>query len=107
MDYGDGKERLWVVKASRGLSQACRRINRACCVPSCGPLAEAPTIVSRTEWGARSLACRAQLNPPVAYVIMDQLIGMECQEQDFCSQRLWGLQFHSVYTKVWCDVAYK
>ncbi|XP_045646618.1 peptidoglycan recognition protein 3 [Ursus americanus] len=67
---------------------------------------EVTTIVSRTEWGARSLACRDQLNPPVAYVIMDQLRGMECQEQNICSQRLRSLQSHSVYTKGWCDVAY-
>ncbi|XP_049471264.1 peptidoglycan recognition protein 3 [Panthera uncia] len=67
---------------------------------------EAPTIVSRKEWGARSQTCRAQLTQPVAYVIMNQLTGMECQEQDVCSQRLRGFQSHSVYTKGWCDVVY-
>ncbi|XP_044614141.1 peptidoglycan recognition protein 3 isoform X2 [Equus asinus] len=66
----------------------------------------APTIVSRKEWSARSLTCRAQLTLPVAFVITDQLMGMECQEQNVCSQRLRGLQSHSVYTKGWCDVAY-
>ncbi|XP_016075608.1 PREDICTED: peptidoglycan recognition protein 3-like [Miniopterus natalensis] len=66
----------------------------------------APTIVSRKEWGARSLTCRAQLTPPVTYVIMAQLGGMECQEQNVCSQKLQDLQSHSVYNKGWCDVAY-
>ncbi|XP_053447748.1 peptidoglycan recognition protein 3 isoform X2 [Nycticebus coucang] len=37
---------------------------------------------------------------------MDQLVGMECQEQSACSQMLRGLQSHSVYTRGWCDVAY-
>lgn len=66
-----------------------------------------PTIVSRKEWGARSLTCRAQLTRPVAYVITDQITGMECEEQNACSQKLRGLQSRSVYTKGWCDVAYK
>ena len=66
-----------------------------------------PTIVSRKEWGARSLTCRAQLTRPVAYVITDQIAGMECEEQNACSQKLRGLQSRSVYTKGWCDVAYK
>lgn len=76
-------------------------------LPSCGPSAGAPTIVSRKEWGARSLTCKAQLIPPVAYVIVHQLMEMECQEQNVCSQKLRGLQSRSVYTKGWCDVAYK
>ncbi|XP_029802408.1 peptidoglycan recognition protein 3-like [Suricata suricatta] len=68
---------------------------------------EAPTIVSRKEWGARSLTCRAQLTPPLVYVITNHLTGMECQKQDVYSQRLRGRQSHSIYTKGWCDVAYK
>ncbi|XP_036129456.1 peptidoglycan recognition protein 3-like [Molossus molossus] len=66
----------------------------------------APTIVSRTEWGARSLTCRAPLTPPVAYVTTAQLSGLECQEQQVCSQKLRGLQSWSVYAQGWCDVAY-
>lgn len=71
------------------------------------PPADAPPIVSRKEWGARSLTCRARLIPPAAYIIVDQLTGMECQEQKVCSQMLRSLQSYSVYTKGWCDVAYK
>ncbi|XP_057580552.1 peptidoglycan recognition protein 3-like isoform X2 [Hippopotamus amphibius kiboko] len=41
-----------------------------------------------------------------AYVILDQVTGRECQEQKVCSQKLRGLQSHSVYSKGWCDVAY-
>ncbi|XP_036778066.2 peptidoglycan recognition protein 4 isoform X2 [Manis pentadactyla] len=67
---------------------------------------DAPPIVSRKEWGARSLTCRARLTPPVAYIIVDQLTGMECQEQKVCSQTLRSLQSYSVYAKGWCDVAY-
>lgn len=76
-------------------------------MPSFAPPAGTPTIVSREEWGAQSLTCRAPLTPPVAYVILDQLMGMECQEQNVCSQKLQDLQSHSIYTKGWCDVAYK
>lgn len=83
-----------------------KQVRAATCHPSV-PFAGAPTIVSRKEWGARSLTCRAQLTPPVAYVIMAQLGGMECQEQNVCSQKLQDLQSHSVYNKGWCDVAYK
>ncbi|CAK6439319.1 unnamed protein product [Pipistrellus nathusii] len=67
---------------------------------------EVPTIVSRKEWGARSQTCWAPLTPPVAYVITQQLPGMECQQQDVCSEKLRALQSHSVYTKGWCDMAY-
>ncbi|XP_073904175.1 peptidoglycan recognition protein 3-like isoform X2 [Castor canadensis] len=65
-----------------------------------------PTIVSRKEWEARPLSCRALLSPPVAYLITEQLMGMECQEQSTCSQTLRVLQSHSVYNKGWCDVAF-
>nr|XP_020010944.1 peptidoglycan recognition protein 3-like [Castor canadensis] len=58
-----------------------------------------PTIVSRKEWEARPLSCRALLSPPVAYLITEQLMGMECQEQSTCSQTLRVLQSHSVYNK--------
>lgn len=83
-----------------------RWVGVAACHPSV-PSAGAPTIVSRTEWGARSLTCRAPLTPPVAYVITAQLSGMECQEQQVCSRKLQGLQSYSVYAQGWCDVAYK
>lgn len=81
-------------------------VNAAACHPFV-PSADAPTIVSRKEWGARSQTCWAPLTPPVAYVITQQLTGMECQEQNVCSEKLRGLQAHSVYTKGWCDLAYK
>uniref|UniRef100_A0A2K5TR02 Peptidoglycan recognition protein 3 n=1 Tax=Macaca fascicularis TaxID=9541 RepID=A0A2K5TR02_MACFA len=67
---------------------------------------DTPTVVSRKEWGARPLACRALLTLPVAYIITDQLPGMQCQEQSICNQMLRGLQSHSIYTIGWCDVAY-
>ncbi|XP_049736469.1 peptidoglycan recognition protein 3-like [Elephas maximus indicus] len=67
---------------------------------------DAPAIVSRNEWGSRMFACSAPLTHPVAYVITDELRGMECQEQNICSWKLRGLQSHSVYTKGWCDVPY-
>ncbi|XP_032949359.1 peptidoglycan recognition protein 3 [Rhinolophus ferrumequinum] len=66
----------------------------------------APTIVSRKEWGSRSLTCSGRLSLPVPYVLTEQLVGMECQEQNDCRQNLRDLQAHSVYTKGWCDVAY-
>nr|XP_040143520.1 peptidoglycan recognition protein 3 [Ictidomys tridecemlineatus]XP_040143521.1 peptidoglycan recognition protein 3 [Ictidomys tridecemlineatus] len=65
-----------------------------------------PTIVSRKEWGARPLTCRAPLSPPVPFLITEQLTGMECQEQTLCSEMLRGLRFHSVHSKGWCDVAF-
>ncbi|XP_049621732.1 peptidoglycan recognition protein 3 [Suncus etruscus] len=65
-----------------------------------------PTIVSRKEWGARSSTCSTPLTTPVAYIITDQLLGMDCQEQSICSERLRSLQSHSIYSKGWCDLAY-
>ncbi|XP_042637938.1 peptidoglycan recognition protein 3 [Orycteropus afer afer] len=70
------------------------------------PPADPPTIVSRKEWGSRTLTCKARLTKPVAYVITDQLMGMECPKQNICSWKLRGLQSHSIYTKGWCDVPY-
>nr|XP_058165275.1 peptidoglycan recognition protein 3 [Dasypus novemcinctus] len=66
----------------------------------------APTIVSRKEWGAGPLTCRAQLTLPVVYIITEQLTGMECREENVCKQRLRDLRSHSVYTEGRCDVAY-
>ncbi|XP_042537432.1 peptidoglycan recognition protein 3 [Dipodomys spectabilis] len=65
-----------------------------------------PTIISRKEWEARPLTCTALLSPPVAYLITEQLMGMECQEQNSCSQKLRVLQSHSVHNKGWCDMAF-
>ncbi|XP_055979645.1 peptidoglycan recognition protein 3-like [Sorex fumeus] len=67
---------------------------------------DVPTIVSRKEWGARSPTCSAPLTIPVSYVITEQLLGMDCQEQSICSERLRSLQSHSIYSKGWCDLAY-
>ncbi|XP_019482845.1 PREDICTED: peptidoglycan recognition protein 3-like [Hipposideros armiger] len=66
----------------------------------------APTVVSRKEWGARSPTCGGQLAPSVPYVITDQLLGVECREQNDCSQKLRDLQSRAVYTQGRCDVAY-
>ncbi|XP_060056952.1 peptidoglycan recognition protein 3 isoform X2 [Erinaceus europaeus] len=65
-----------------------------------------PTFVSRKEWGARPQTCSPPLAAPVPYLIMDQVLGVECGEQSICSERLRDLQSHSIYTKHWCDMAY-
>ncbi|XP_004717758.1 peptidoglycan recognition protein 3 [Echinops telfairi] len=67
---------------------------------------DVPTIVSRKEWGARTLTCKAQLTQPAAYVITEQLTGMECQGQKVCTWKLRGLQSHFVYSRDLCDVPY-
>ncbi|VTJ53165.1 Hypothetical predicted protein [Marmota monax] len=82
------------------------RLGWVCCTLSGVSPAGFPTIVSRQEWGARPLTCRAPLSPPVAFLIAEQLTGMQCQEQTICSEMLRGLQFHSVHTRGRCDVAF-
>ncbi|XP_025143602.3 peptidoglycan recognition protein 3 isoform X1 [Bubalus bubalis] len=104
--WGDSLELSWNETQARGLSQELLDLFVGISQLIHTGRNGAPTIVSRKEWGARSLTCRAQLTRPVAYVIMDQITGMECEEQNSCSQKLRGLQSRSVYTKGWCDVAY-
>ncbi|XP_075396861.1 peptidoglycan recognition protein 3 [Tenrec ecaudatus] len=67
---------------------------------------DVPSIVSRKEWGSRPLTCKAQLTQPAAYVITEQLSGMECQEQKICNWKLRRLQSHFVYSRDLCDVPY-
>ncbi|KAL0591116.1 Peptidoglycan recognition protein 3 [Plecturocebus cupreus] len=115
---GDFPQFSWNETEARGLSQRFvnlfasisqlihkSRNGPAVCHPVVFPT-DPPTIIPRKEWGASPLGCSARLTLPVAYVITDQLPGMECQEQGVCSQMLRGLQSHSVYTTGWCDVAY-
>uniref|UniRef100_A0A8C5L174 Peptidoglycan recognition protein 3 n=1 Tax=Jaculus jaculus TaxID=51337 RepID=A0A8C5L174_JACJA len=65
-----------------------------------------PAVVSRKEWGASPLTCRAPLSTPVAYLITEQLARMECLAQVTCPQVLRALQSHSVHSNGWCDVAF-
>lgn len=103
--WGDPPQ-FWNETQARGLSEGLLDRSVGISWPIRKGRNGAPTIVSRKEWGARSLTCKAQLIRPVAYVIVHQLMEMECQEQNVCSQKLRGLQSRSVYTKGWCDVAY-
>ncbi|XP_006895954.1 PREDICTED: peptidoglycan recognition protein 3 [Elephantulus edwardii] len=101
--WGDFPQSSWNETQARDLSAEFSTISQ---LIRKGPPTDAPAIVSRKDWGARMLTCRAPLAQPVAYVITDQLTGMECQEQNTCSRKLRDLQSHSVYTKGWCDVPY-
>uniref|UniRef100_H0WZL5 Peptidoglycan recognition protein 3 n=1 Tax=Otolemur garnettii TaxID=30611 RepID=H0WZL5_OTOGA len=66
----------------------------------------APAVVSCKAQGPRLFTCSTWLTLPVTYIITEQVVGMEYQEQSSCSQMLRGLQSHSVYSRGWYDVAY-
>uniref|UniRef100_A0A2K6ULP8 Peptidoglycan recognition protein 3 n=2 Tax=Saimiri boliviensis TaxID=27679 RepID=A0A2K6ULP8_SAIBB len=104
--WGDFPQFSWNETEARGLSQRFMNLFVGISQLIHKSRNDTPTIIPRKEWGARPLGCSARLTLPVAYVITDQLPGMECQEQSVCSQMLRGLQSHSVYTTGWCDVAY-
>ncbi|XP_032120843.1 peptidoglycan recognition protein 3 [Sapajus apella] len=104
--WGDFPQFSWNETEARGSSQRFMGLFGSISQLTHKSRNDTPTIIPRKEWGARPLGCSALLTLPVAYVITDQLPGMECQEQSVCSQMLRGLQSHSVYTAGWCDVAY-
>ncbi|RZC37345.1 peptidoglycan-recognition protein SC2-like, partial [Asbolus verrucosus] len=66
-----------------------------------------PTIISRSEWGAKSPKSTKRLkqNPP-PYVVIHHSDGAECTSLKSCKSRVNGIQNYHMNNKGWQDIGY-
>uniref|UniRef100_A0A8C8VQ34 Peptidoglycan-recognition protein n=1 Tax=Pelusios castaneus TaxID=367368 RepID=A0A8C8VQ34_9SAUR len=69
---------------------------RSCC----------PTIVSRSQWGARSPKSRTPLKTPVPLVIIHHTEGNLCSSLASCSKEVKGIQNYHLDKRGWADIGY-
>ncbi|XP_039366844.1 peptidoglycan recognition protein 4-like [Mauremys reevesii] len=72
----------------------------------CAAALGCPTIISRSQWGARAPTNRAQLSIPVPYVIIHHTAGSSCTSQASCSQVVRGIQNYHMDSNGWADIGY-
>ncbi|KAM9113726.1 peptidoglycan-recognition protein SC2-like [Pangshura tecta] len=72
----------------------------------CAAALGCPTIVSRSQWGARPPRSRDPLSTPVPYVIIYHTAGSSCTSQASCSQLVRGIQDYHMDSNGWADIGY-
>uniref|UniRef100_A0A8C4Y1V2 Peptidoglycan recognition protein family domain-containing protein n=1 Tax=Gopherus evgoodei TaxID=1825980 RepID=A0A8C4Y1V2_9SAUR len=73
-----------------------------------GPTAkELPTIITRSQCGARAPRNRVPLSTPVPYVIIYHTAGSSCISQASCSQLVRSIQNYHMDSNGWADIGYK
>ncbi|XP_075771585.1 peptidoglycan recognition protein 1 [Pelodiscus sinensis] len=65
-----------------------------------------PTIVSRSQWGARAPRSRVHLRTPAPFVIIHHTAGNHCTSQAACSQQVKGIQNYHMDKNRWSDIGY-
>ncbi|XP_067413336.1 peptidoglycan recognition protein 3-like [Emydura macquarii macquarii] len=65
-----------------------------------------PTIVSRSEWGARPPRNRVSLQIPVPFAIIHHTEGNYCSSQTACSNEVKGIQNYHMDSNGWADIGY-
>ncbi|XP_053865727.1 peptidoglycan-recognition protein SC2-like [Malaclemys terrapin pileata] len=72
----------------------------------CAAALGCPTIITRSQWGARAPTSRTQLSTPVPYVIIHHTAGNPCTSQASCSQVVRGIQNYHMDSNGWSDIGY-
>uniref|UniRef100_A0A452HC73 Peptidoglycan-recognition protein n=1 Tax=Gopherus agassizii TaxID=38772 RepID=A0A452HC73_9SAUR len=65
-----------------------------------------PTIITRSQWGARAPRNRVPLSTPVPYVIIYHTAGSSCISQASCSQLVRSIQNYHMDSNGWADIGY-
>ncbi|CAF0916537.1 unnamed protein product [Brachionus calyciflorus] len=68
--------------------------------------AECPTIVSRTEWGARAPISTNPMANPVPYVVIHHGASVPCNTKSSCISVVKGYQNLHMDTNKWDDIGY-
>uniref|UniRef100_A0A452HCB8 Peptidoglycan recognition protein 1 n=1 Tax=Gopherus agassizii TaxID=38772 RepID=A0A452HCB8_9SAUR len=73
---------------------------------SAGCCCKLPTIITRSQWGARAPRNRVPLSTPVPYVIIYHTAGSSCISQASCSQLVRSIQNYHMDSNGWADIGY-
>ncbi|XP_053545164.1 peptidoglycan recognition protein 1-like [Bombina bombina] len=65
-----------------------------------------PSVVSRSQWGARSVNCHSWIRKPVGYVIIHHSAGAFCNSPSTCSSQVRNIQNYHIRSNKWCDIGY-
>ncbi|XP_075771384.1 peptidoglycan-recognition protein SC2-like [Pelodiscus sinensis] len=72
----------------------------------CAVVLGCPTIVSRSQWGARPPKSRVPLKTPVPLLIIHHTDGKSCSSQAACSRVVKGIQNDHMDRNRWADIGY-
>ncbi|XP_041362856.1 peptidoglycan-recognition protein SC2-like, partial [Gigantopelta aegis] len=65
-----------------------------------------PTIVSRSDWGARRPSAVTLMDVPVSRVIIHHSATSPCYTSNSCKARVKSIQNYHMDTKGWWDIGY-
>ncbi|XP_069499266.1 peptidoglycan recognition protein 1-like [Ambystoma mexicanum] len=65
-----------------------------------------PTIVTRSQWGARRVNCLRTMATPVPFVIIHHTEGAACTTRSACISQVRGIQRFHIDSRRWCDIGY-
>lgn len=72
----------------------------------CVVMSGCPSMVTRSQWGARSAACSTRMSAPVPFVIIHHTEGAFCSTRASCSSQARGIQRLHMDDRKWCDIGY-
>ncbi|XP_039366945.1 peptidoglycan-recognition protein SC2-like [Mauremys reevesii] len=72
----------------------------------CAAALGCPTIITRSQWGARPPRSRVPLKTPVPYVIIHHTVGNRCFNLASCSREVKGIQNYHMDSNRWPDIGY-
>nr|AXI69829.1 PGRP-SC2 [Andrias davidianus] len=68
--------------------------------------AQCPTILTKSQWGARAVTCLTAMKTPVTSVVIHHTEGAACTTKSACITRVKGIQTYHMNSRAWCDIGY-
>ncbi|XP_053330050.1 uncharacterized protein LOC128503881 [Spea bombifrons] len=65
-----------------------------------------PTIVSKSNWGARSTKCTVGLKTPLPLVLIHHTAGASCTSKSACIKQVKSIQSYHIDKRGYCDIGY-
>ncbi|CAF2385344.1 unnamed protein product [Rotaria sp. Silwood2] len=81
-------------------------IDIKCCFASSTSNANCPSIVTRSQWGARAAKSRTAMTTPVQYVVIHHTTGGTCTTKSDCITKMKGFQNYHMDSNGWDDIGY-
>ncbi|CAF0811694.1 unnamed protein product [Rotaria sp. Silwood1] len=77
-----------------------------CCFSASTSTANCPSIVTRSQWGARPAKSRTPMTTPVQYVVIHHTTGGTCTTKSDCISKMKGFQNYHMDSNGWDDIGY-
>ncbi|CAF1234774.1 unnamed protein product [Rotaria magnacalcarata] len=80
--------------------------NIKCCFSPSAPTLNCPSIVSRSEWGARAAKSTTGMAKSLPYVVIHHTTGGTCAAKSACIVKMKGFQNYHMDSNGWVDIGY-